>query len=431
MLDLEDRYTRQHILDANFGLEKENLRVLDDGHFAETLHPFPEDDGHIVKDFCENQVEINTSVHTSAAGAVEELVSHTGRINRRLAELEPREYLWPFSNPPYIENERDIPVGHPESNLKSEPGLDETYREYLAEKYGRYKLTLCGIHVNFSFSDDMLRSQFERQKSKPGGETDFRMFKDSVYLDLARKLAEYGWILTAVTAASPLVDSSFVEKGIFGENVFTGMASVRCSELGYWNEFAPILDYSSIEAYADSIRSYVDRGLLQKPAELYYPVRIKPRGENSLERLRETGADHIELRMFDVNPLEEAGVNEMDVRFAHLLAVWLASTACSPFTDRDQVQAVQNFKNAARYDLKTVRIVDSEGGSNAVEAGIRIIEQMKEFYRELDMPVQAVLDFELQKFLDADNRYAWKVRQQYQDGYVSKGLQLAKERQDG
>ena len=72
MLHVENEYIKRHLLDGNFGLEKESLRVLGNGKFAHTLHPFPED-GHIVKDFCENQTEINTSVHTSIKEVIEEL----------------------------------------------------------------------------------------------------------------------------------------------------------------------------------------------------------------------------------------------------------------------------------------------------------------------------------------------------------------------
>ena len=122
-------------------------------------------------------------------------------------------------------------------------------------------------------------------------------------MELAEGAAAYGWIMTAVTAASPLLDSSFVEKGRFGEDEFNGMASTRCSELGYWNYFSPIFDYTDIRAYADSIQRYVDQGLLAFPTELYYPVRLKPRGKNVLKVLRDQGVDHLELRMIDLNPL--------------------------------------------------------------------------------------------------------------------------------
>jgi glutamate--cysteine ligase len=136
MLQIQDQFIKEHLLEGNFGLEKESLRVLEDGRLSHTSHPFP-DDEHIVKDFCENQTEINTSVHTSIKGAVEELDFHNQRIYQRLQSLSKTEYLWPFSNPPHIENEDDIPVAVFEGQHISK----SAYRDYLSDKYGRYKMT--------------------------------------------------------------------------------------------------------------------------------------------------------------------------------------------------------------------------------------------------------------------------------------------------
>lgn len=434
MLHIENNNVKKHILEGNFGLEKESLRVLENGTFAHTPHPFPEDE-HIVKDFCENQTEINTAVHSSPEEAVEELTFHNERIYEKLQSLPVKEYLWPFSNPPYIENERDIPVAVFEGVQASK----SAYRDYLSEKYGRYKMAFCGIHVNYSFSEDLLRADYELQnqlsgKSNNGIEKrryDFQDYKNQVYLNLAEKLALYGWILVAATAASPVLDSSFVEKGIYDRDVFSGMASVRCSEMGYWNEFTPVLHYENIDAYAKSIRSYVDKGLLKAPSELYYPIRLKPKGENNLERLQSLGVDHIELRMFDLNPLAESGVDERDLVFAQLLMVWLASTPEGNFSQKDQINAVQNFKNAARYDLKTVKIVTPEGESRSVaHTALTVIKKMQDFYEETGLDVKAVLDYQYEKFVDAGNRYAWKIRKQFSDGFVKKALVYAKERQE-
>ena len=420
MLHIENYDVKKHILEGNFGLEKESLRIKKDGALSHSPHPFP-DDMHIVKDFCENQTEINTSVHTSAKGAVEELEFHNRRIYERLESLPEREYLWLFSNPPYIENESDIPVAVFEGVEVSKAA----YREYLSAKYGRYKMTFSGIHVNYSFSEELLEADFLYQK-----ETDYQKYKNRFYLEMAQKMASYGWLLVAVTAASPLLDSSFVEKGIYDQDVFTGMASVRCGEMGYWNEFAPILNYHTISAYADSIRKYVDMGLLKAASELYYPIRLQPAGENNLESLCQNGVNHIELRMFDLNPLVCAGVEEKDIVFAQLLMVWLAAMKGQPFGEKEQIQAVQNFKNAARYDLKTVNILTPDGRIYSVaHAALKVIERMKEFYGGLSLDVEEILQFEYEKFTDADNRYAWRIRKQFGGGYVKKGLELAKERQ--
>ena len=208
------------------------------------------------------------------------------------------------------------------------------------------------------------------------------------------------------------------------------MASVRCGEMGYWNEFAPILDYNDISSYADSIQKYVDMGLLKAASELYYPIRLKPAGENTLESLRKNGVNHIELRMFDLNPLADVGLEEKDVIFAQLLMVWLASTPNQPFSEKDQIQAVQNFKNAAHYDLKTVNILMPNGEIfSAANAAIKVIDNMKVFYSELGLDVNEVLQFEYEKFTDAENRYAWRIRKQFGNGYVKNALRYVKERQ--
>lgn len=421
MLHTENPEVKELLLCGNFGLEKESLRVDENGFLSHTPHPFP-DDEHIVKDFCENQTEINTSVHKSAKEAVKALEGYYQQIQKRLAELPEKEYLWPFSNPSYIRNEDDIPI----ASFRGNNVAKTEYRQYLSDRYGRYKMTFSGIHVNYSFAEELLQKDFE-----VSGETDYTEYKNQLYVTLAERAAAYGWLLVAVTAASPLLDSSFQEKGKFDQDVFNGMASVRCSEMGYWNFFAPIFDYSNIRAYADSIQQYVDSGLLRFPTELYYPIRLKPAGANNLNTLREKGVNHIELRMFDLNPLVPCGIEEKDVAFAQLLLVWLVATPHPPFPKKAQVQAVQNFKNAAHYDLKTVKIVDPSGEVYTVaQAALNVLASMKEFYQGYSTEVQAILDFQEAKFVDANNRYAWKIRKEYSNGFAKKGLELAKRRQE-
>ena len=66
MLDVRESRLRPFALEGNFGLEREALRVTDGGRMAQTPHPFPPDHPRIVRDFCENQTEINTGVHPTA-----------------------------------------------------------------------------------------------------------------------------------------------------------------------------------------------------------------------------------------------------------------------------------------------------------------------------------------------------------------------------
>lgn len=425
MLHIDSENIRKMLLKGNFGLEKESLRIDENGFMSHTKNPFQGNE-NIVCDFSENQTEINTPVTKSPEEAVASLMKYYQEIQKTLSELPEREYLWPFSNPPYIRNENDIPIAQFDGSLVSKT----RYREYLSDRYGRYKMTYSGIHFNYSFGDELLKADFELSE-----EQDFTEYKNQIYLTLAERATAYGWLITAITAASPLMDGSFVEKKKYDVDNFNGMASVRCSELGYWNFFAPIFDYSNIRNYADSIQRYVNDGWILYASELYYPIRLKPSGENNLNRLREKGVNHIELRMFDLNPLTDVGIDIRDVKFTQLFLVWLAATPRQPFSSKDQVQAVQNFKNAAHYDLKTVKIVVPNGEVYSVtDAALNVIGFMKDFYGSLNLDksydIDNILEFEESKFINQENRYAWKIKNTYSDGFVKKGLALAKKRQE-
>ena len=437
MLHLDDPEIRNILLEGKFGLEKEGLRVLADASMAHTPNPLP-GDSHVSMDFSENQTEINTSAEPSAEGAVRALEAYGRCLQKKLSRQPVREYIWPFSNPPYLDCEEDIPI----AQFTGERAHATAYREYLSGRYGRYKMTFSGIHVNYSFSDELLKKEFSH---RGGGRS--RSFRDGFYLELAEKCAAYGWLLVILTAASPVLDASFYEmgiraralpgqkeeQGIGGRDVFSGMASVRCSELGYWNAFSPVLDYTNIQRHSDSIRSYVENGLLCAASELYYPVRLKPKGAYSLDALKDGGADHLELRMFDINPFEESGIDVRDVQFVQLFLIWLASLPRRVLSVSDQVMAVQNFKSAARYDLDTVRIVmpelRDEAAVSARRAAVYLLDRIIDFYRgfsgEVPDWVPDVLEFERKKVLHPQTRYAARVREQFSGTFLEKGMERA------
>ena len=151
-----------------------------------------------------------------------------------------------------------------------------------------------------------------------------------------------------------------------------------------------------LELFYSGFRLLGYKGLCrQHPAvrrELYYPVRLKSYGKNNLDRLAAEGVSHIELRTVDLNPYELSGINLKDLKFIQLLFAWIASNPRKELTLRDQVQAAQNFKKAAHYDLKTVKIVIPKGKSlSVVKTGFEVLEQMKKFYRDFPDDVMEIL----------------------------------------
>lgn len=416
VLPVDDRRVRELLLTGKFGLEKEALRVTKDGRMSHTPHRFV-DDPRISRDFGENQTEINTHAFDRLEDAYEELRVYGTRIRQTIAQDE--ELLWPFSNPPYLEGEDDIPI----AQFAGDAHRKTKYREYLAKKYGRYVMTFSGVHFNFSFSDELIRTIFSTENPE-----EVRECTDRLYFTLAGRTAMYGWIMVAVCAASPVMDSSFMG-GTPGEVVDSGYASVRCSDEGYWNDFPVVLDYSSAVKYAGSINRYIDEGRIIAPSELYYPIRIKSAGEYSLEELVRTGADHIELRMIDLNPFVSEGVDLRDMKFAHLLLVWLACCDIRVPGDEEQLGASSNFKEAAKYDIDRARVTMPGGRRLSVRrAALEIIEQMKSFYDMTGIAgdeIPEILQYEERKLIDDRNRYACRVRSEFAVDYVIRGLELA------
>lgn len=317
----------KHIFDCKIGLEKESLRIDENGRFAQTEHPFL-GNLNIDRDFCENQVEIITNPADSPKEAYNEI----RRLHRFVVESlkEKGEYLWLFSNPPYFESEDEIPVAHFTGSLS----YKEKYREYLAKKYGKRKMLYSGIHYNFSFGEKLLKELFNES-----GNTDYFDFVNSLYIRLAKQAVSYSWLIVYLTAASPVFDKSFFAAD--AEKHIDIYASLRCSEIGYNNHFIPILDYTDLDCYIKSIERYVEHKKIIVPSELYYPVRLKSNGANSLVTLGETGVGHIELRMLDLNPLSDTGIFEEDITFIHLLLLYLAGKEDFEFTDNMQVQAIK------------------------------------------------------------------------------------------
>lgn len=401
-LDLSSKSLLDAVRKNEIGIEKECLRVTSDGRLAHTPHPFSESDKNIGRDFCENQIEFISDVHTDSAELVRHLNELHSRVFSKISEKD--ELLWSFSNPPYVTGENDIPIAKFSDKSK------EIYRNYLSEKYGKMKMLFSGIHYNFSFSPELLEAT--------------QADKDALYLDLAQKLLKYSWLIVYLTAASPLLDSSYIKNTALTENDKYRYSSVRCGEAGYWNDFIPVLSYNSIKEYTESIQRYIDIGLLRNSSELYYPIRLKPRGENSLENLS-NGVNHIELRMLDVNPFSRVGIIREDIDFIHLLILWLCSLDEVSLSASEQISAVKNIKTSALYDDSSNQIHLDGNSESTKDAALRALNLIKDFAEKKLPEYLGVIDYQLQK--PDGNRYAELVRGRYGADFFGLGLKLAEQ----
>ncbi len=408
-----------YLLKGSFGLEREAMRVDENGLPAQTAHPFA-GTCRISRDFSENQMELITNVWNTPEEVCNELTQLHCKAEKKLSEMSTgKEYLWPFSNPPKISGEEDNPVAlfNGDSRWKTE------YRRYLKQKYGSRLMLYSGVHVNFSFSEEFLNALYEQCCI---GFEDRTSFVNHVYLDLNAWGTRMAWLIVYLMAASPVYHGTLHKKG--SETVISKYASPRCSKIGYWNEFDPILDYMDLQSYVNSIKSYVTSGELLYPAELYYPVRIKPRGNYDLDTLARYGVDHIEFRVIDDNPFEPSGVCKKDVEFLHLLMIYLLFREDREFTPKEQVTVLNDMKTAALLDDS---ILLSNGISIRENAKLEL-EKMSMFFKdkenteEISEYIENVLNYQFSK-LKKGCRYAERVVAEFSDNYQEKGTALAKQ----
>jgi len=363
--------TSKYYYSGKFGIERETLRVDAQGRLAQTPHPFGNDE-HITRDFCENQVELVTPVCHSVDEAVEALAELDKRAREELTKNG--ESIWLYSNPPHFDSEDDIPI----AEFTGDHSSKRAYREVLEQKYGKKLMLFSGIHFNFSFSEEFLRELNTNNE-------DFHTFRDELYLRLYKQLMIHSWLLVLLTAASPYYDASLDKDGKSGI-IMSEYSSLRNSKRGYWNKFLPILDHRSLKTFTGSIKKHIVTGSLYSASELYLPIRLKPKGVNTLENLAANGVDHIELRMFDLNPSAPLGIDSRDLEFAHLLILYLLSQPDFNFTPELQEKAVRDHKNAALLEPDT----------KLLERGLEVIEEMEKHFSDNEKALE-VIAFEKNK----------------------------------
>lgn len=298
------------ILQANFGIERESLRVNRQGQLAHTPHPsclgarsfHP----YIQTDFCEYQMELITPVAKSTTEARRLLGAITDVTGRSISQ---DEVLWPLSMPPRIKAQ-EIQVAQLENEF------ERHYRNYLAEKYGTKLQAISGIHYNMELGKDLVEALFQESN-----QTDMIAFKNALYLKLAQNYLRYRWVITYLFGAAPIA-----EQGFFDQEVPEPVRSFRNSDHGYVNKEEIQVSFDNLEDYVSDIETYIANGDLIAEKEFYSAVRF--RGQKANRSFLDKGITYLEFRNFDLNPFERIGISQTTMDTVHLLILaflWLDS----------------------------------------------------------------------------------------------------------
>ncbi|HGL3601340.1 TPA: bifunctional glutamate--cysteine ligase GshA/glutathione synthetase GshB [Enterococcus faecium] len=354
---------RPFIDQARFGIEREGQRVDLAGNLAKTDHPaiFGDRSYHpyIQTDFSETQTEMITPVTDS----IPELLQYLAAVYDVTARSIPKEeMIWPLSMPPALpEKDEEIII----AKLKNFE--DVLYRRYLAKEYGKRKQMVSGIHFNFEFGDELLRTLFSHQEEFQ----DFSEFKTELYLKTARNFMRYRWMITYLFGASPMSEKNyFLDESHPQEPV----RSIRNSALGYTNHPNVKVSYASMKQYLADIERMIEEGKLSEEKEFYTPLRF--RGGKKVADLATTGVRYIELRNIDLNPYARLGINPEQVRFLQLFLMYMLWT--EEKEDCDQWVAEGTTRN------NKVALEQPSDQTEFHQEGREILEGMKQMLVELD-----------------------------------------------
>jgi len=429
MLDLFKKlFDKEELLSGGFGIEREALRLNSNGKLAVKDHPevFGNKllNPYITTDFSESQVELITP----AFKTTKETYAFLNALYDIVALEIGDEYLWPQSMPCDIPEDADIPIA--KYSDCEECNQAREYREKLFEKYGGKKQLISGIHYNFSFDDALFQRLYTHQKPNMS----YKLFKDSLYLKVARNYLRYRWLLIYLVGASPVIHSSYTTEGTkkltrVKEDSFSneGAVSYRNGDGGYKNHTDLFPDYTSVVSYVKSIDDFVKENMIQSHKELYTQIRPKAKDNKDLiHSITQDGIQYIEIRSIDINPFEKGGISLDDLDFIHLFILNLLLKEETNYLEWQQ-DALLNQKLISKSGIEDVCLIKNGQETGKVEWALEILNEIKEMNAFLVLGKEDLIEKMFARVLDSKQTYAYQITEKAkEEGYLSAHINLAK-----
>ena len=428
MLDkIKKVFSNKEILSGNFGIERETLRLDENGYLASSDHPEEFGDKshnpYITTDFSESQIEVITPAFSN----IEETYKFTRALYDIVAMEIGNEYLWPESMPCIIPDDDKIPVAKFAEHSKE----SQEYRESLLRKYGGKKQLISGIHYNFSFDENIIERLYENSNK----DVLYKEFKNSIYLKVARNYLRYRWLIVYLLGAAPVVHESFIDdckcplKKVTKSGYSSlGAISHRNGKCGYKNKIDLFPSYNSVNDYLDSINKYINDGLIESHKELYSQVRLKPSDtRNFKDSLINDGIKYLEYRTIDINPFEKGGISLEDLKFLQIFNIYLLTKEESNYTGW-QEEALENQQIIAVSGIDDIKLKKDGKEVTRIQYGLEILDEIMNINNELSLGFEDIITNRVEKIKDSKLTYSYRITEKVkEEGYIDAFLNLAKE----
>ena len=384
------------------GIEKEGLRVDEQGILARTPHPAGLGSAltneHVTTDYSESLLELITGTHQD----VDALLAELADTHRHVVSVLDHELIWNQSMPATLPPERDIPIAwYGTSNTGM---LKHVYRRGLAERYGKTMQCIAGVHYNFSLPE-ALWSVLDQQA---GSDQDRR---SRGYIGLIRNFTRYSWLLMYLFGSAPALASGFLQgqdhalDKLGDHTLYLPYAtSLRMSDLGYQNKAQsqlklcyndldtflgrlygavtqPWPDYQKIGTHRNGEWIQLNTNVLQIENEYYSSIRPKRatgRCERPITALAERGVQYVEVRCLDIDPFSPVGIDAATARFVDAFLLFCTASDSPFFPANGYCQrSADNFSVVVKEGRKPGLMLDREGQSiSLAQWGHELLDQI-------------------------------------------------------
>jgi glutamate--cysteine ligase len=413
------------------GIEKESLRIANDGFIAGTPHPAALGSAlthpYITTDYSEALIELITPPFADAGDSLDYL----HKIHQFVYSHLDDEILLGASMPCGIAGDESIPIA--EYGTSNIGRMKHIYRHGLWHRYGRTMQSIAGIHFNYSVPETLWVALHQQENSQ----LSLEQFTSESYFDLIRNFQRFGWLILYLFGASPAICRSFFKSRPelmaqfedFGQDTLYHpyATSLRMSDIGYKskNQANLKIDYNSLAGYVDSLSKAIgtpypdyekigvlvngeyrqlNSNILQIENEFYSTIRPKQiinSGEKPTLALKKRGVRYVEMRSLDLDVFNPIGIDEAKTRFIEALLLTCLLKDSPGISDQDHQVNNSNQLMVANFGRKPGLELDK--GKQKIP-----LRDWAEEILESMQPVCATLDGE-----DAGKPYSSALAQQH------------------
>ena len=413
--NLLDHISSGHVAllaDIRRGLEKESLRVDNDGLISQTIHP-QELGSALTHDFITTDYsEALMEFITPATKDPEQPFAMMRDIHAFVYQHMTDERLWPASMPCGMKDESYIPIAR---YGKSHNGrMKEIYRLGLGYRYGRFMQTIAGVHYNFSLPESFWDMMYDFKKASGTKQE----FISTEYMGLIRNFLRTSWFIPYLFGASPALCESYLQgKKTHLDQLLPGTVygryatSLRMGDLGYSNNAQAHLNisYNNVSDYIDGLEHAIstpeplyenigvvvdgeyrqlNSNLLQIENEYYStirPKRVAMPGERPSMALRRGGVEYIEVRALDLNLYSPEGISREQSAFIDCLLLHNLLSPSQFITAREDSEIAENRRRVVEFGRHPdLRLIHNNREISLRRWAFQLFDEMMPIARLLD-----------------------------------------------